>query len=86
LLERLAALAANAGFTRFQATTLSDNWAMMEVFRESGFSIRSKLAGGCIEVVLSLSLLQKPSTPSSAVSGTQRLSPSVRFSSRAPSR
>jgi len=66
LLERLAALAANAGFTRFQATTLSDNWAMMEVFRDSGFSIRSKLAGGCIEVVLSLSLLQKPSTPSSA--------------------
>jgi acetyl coenzyme A synthetase (ADP forming)-like protein len=54
LLERLAALAAGAGFTRFQATTLSDNHAMLEVFRDSGFAIRSKLAGGAIDVSLTL--------------------------------
>ena len=43
-----------AGFTRFQATTLPDNAAMLEVFRDSGFEIRSKSAGGCIDVQLSL--------------------------------
>jgi acetyl coenzyme A synthetase (ADP forming)-like protein len=54
LLERLAVLAAKAGFERFQATTLLENAAMLQVFRDSGFMIRSKSAGGCIEVELSL--------------------------------
>lgn len=54
LLERLAVLAAAAGFERFQATTLADNRAMLEVFSDSGFQIRSTLEGGCIEVQLSL--------------------------------
>src|SRR5262249_30024592 len=39
---------------RFQAATLADNAAMLEVFRDSGFQIRSKSAGGCVEVELSL--------------------------------
>ena len=34
------------GFRRFQATTLADNAAMLEVFRDSGFEIRSKVRGG----------------------------------------
>jgi acetate---CoA ligase (ADP-forming) len=55
LLERLAVLAAAAGFTRFQATTLEDNAAMLEVFHDSGFEIRSKSSGGCVDVQLSLS-------------------------------
>ncbi len=54
LLERLAVLAAVAGFRRFQATTLADNTAMLEVFRDSGFEIRSKSTSGCIDVQLSL--------------------------------
>jgi acetyl coenzyme A synthetase (ADP forming)-like protein len=59
LLERLAAIAAAHGFRRFEATTLSDNNAMLEVFRDSGFEVRSKTAAGVVDVVLTL-------TPSAA--------------------
>ncbi|MGE5242716.1 MAG: GNAT family N-acetyltransferase [Betaproteobacteria bacterium] len=54
LLERLAVLAAANGFRRFQATTLTDNAAMLEVFRDSGFEIRSRSGGSCVDVQLSL--------------------------------
>jgi len=54
LLERLAVYAERNGFERFYATTLSDNAAMLEVFRDSGFQIRSKLAGGTTGVQLAL--------------------------------
>ena len=54
LLERLAATAADHGFRRFDATTLADNNAMIEVFRDSGFEVRSKSAPGVIEVTLTL--------------------------------
>ena len=54
LLERLAAIAAGHGFRRFEATTLADNHAMLDVFRDSGFELRSKSAAGCLEVVLTL--------------------------------
>ena len=54
LLERLAARAAAHGFERFHATTLTDNTAMREVFRDSGFEIRSRSASGAVEVQLSL--------------------------------
>lgn len=54
LLERLAVVASASGFQRFQATTLADNTAMLEVFRDSGFEIRSKSGGGCVDVQLSL--------------------------------
>ena len=55
LLERLAVAAASHGFRRFEATTLSENAAMLEVFHESGFEIRSRLDGGGT-VALQLSL------------------------------
>jgi acetyl coenzyme A synthetase (ADP forming)-like protein len=55
LLERLATLAAANGFRRFEAMVLPDNHAMLEVFQESGFEIRSKSERGCITVLLSLS-------------------------------
>jgi acetyl coenzyme A synthetase (ADP forming)-like protein len=56
LLERLAAAAASRGFRRFEATTLAHNARMLEVFRDSGFEIRSQSSeGGCIDVQLSLS-------------------------------
>ncbi len=54
LLSRLAAAAAARGFRRFEATTLAENARMLEVFRDSGFEIRSKSEGGCVDVTLSL--------------------------------
>ena len=54
LLERLAAMAAANGFRAFEATVLPDNAAMLEVFHESGFEIRSKSERGSITVRLSL--------------------------------
>ena len=54
LLERLAVAASGRGFRRFQATTLEHNTGMLEVFRDSGFEIRSKSAEGCIDVQLLL--------------------------------
>jgi len=54
LLERLAAIASANGFTRFEAVTLSDNAAMLDVFRESGFEIRSVSERGCVNVQLAL--------------------------------
>jgi acetyl coenzyme A synthetase (ADP forming)-like protein len=56
LLEELAAQALAQGFRQFHATTLSTNAAMLDVFRESGFEIRSKLDHGCTDVQLSLTL------------------------------
>lgn len=54
LLERLAALASKSGFESFHASTLSENGPMLDVFRDSGFMIRSKSTGGETEVELSL--------------------------------
>jgi acetyl coenzyme A synthetase (ADP forming)-like protein len=54
LLERLATMATANGFRRFEATVLPDNAAMLEMFHESGFEIRSKSDRGCITVLLSL--------------------------------
>lgn len=54
LLERLAAIATTHGFRCFQAVTLTDNSAMLDVFRDSGFEIRSKSSEGCVEVRLAL--------------------------------
>ncbi|HYM26227.1 MAG TPA: GNAT family N-acetyltransferase, partial [Vicinamibacterales bacterium] len=55
LLERLAEIGAANGLRRFEATTLPENAAMLEVFHESGFEIRSKSDCGTIVVQLSLS-------------------------------
>jgi acetyl coenzyme A synthetase (ADP forming)-like protein len=54
LLGRLAVAAAHAGFRRFEATTFVSNTRMLDVFRDSGFEIRSKSQGGCVDVQLSL--------------------------------
>jgi len=55
LLERLATVAAASGLQRFEATTLPENAAMLEVFHESGFEIRSRTESGTIGVRFSLS-------------------------------
>jgi acyl-CoA synthetase (NDP forming) len=39
ILERLAGIAAGKGFTGFEAEVLSDNQAMIGVFRDSGFEV-----------------------------------------------
>ncbi len=54
LLERLAGFAVAHGLKRFEAMTMSDNAAMLDVFHESGFEIHSKADHGCINVQLSL--------------------------------
>jgi hypothetical protein len=54
LLERLAAIAADHRFRRFDASTFVDNYAMIEVFRDSGFEVRSKSAHGVAEVTVTL--------------------------------
>jgi acyl-CoA synthetase (NDP forming)/RimJ/RimL family protein N-acetyltransferase len=54
LLEQLAAAAAAHGFERFQATTFTDNTAMLQVFRESGFQAGSMLVDGEVDVSLTL--------------------------------
>jgi acetyl coenzyme A synthetase (ADP forming)-like protein len=54
LLERLAAHAVQNGFRRFHATTLADNRPMLDVFRDSGFEIRSKSDHGSIDLQWSL--------------------------------
>jgi predicted CoA-binding protein len=54
LLERLAVIAARHGFERFQASTLTENRPMLEVFRDSGFEIRSKTEAGCVDLQLTL--------------------------------
>lgn len=54
LLERLAGIAASHGFRWFQAVTSVDNDAMLEVFRDSGFEVRSRSAQGVVDVRLDL--------------------------------
>jgi acetyl coenzyme A synthetase (ADP forming)-like protein len=54
LLERLAVQAAAEGFRRFHASMLADNAAMRDVFRDSGFEIRSRPADDVVDVQLTL--------------------------------
>jgi acetyl coenzyme A synthetase (ADP forming)-like protein len=54
LLERLALLAVRHGFTHFWAVTQTDNHAMREVFRESGFAFAERPERSEVEVDLSL--------------------------------
>ncbi|HUR32795.1 MAG TPA: GNAT family N-acetyltransferase [Vicinamibacterales bacterium] len=56
LLERLAVHAAREGFQRFQASTFADNHAMLEVFRDSGFEIRSRTSAGVVDLQLTLTM------------------------------
>ncbi len=46
LLERLAGIAAGAGFTGFEAEVLYENQAMINVFRDSGFEVHQAALGG----------------------------------------
>jgi len=50
LLERLVALAAEAGIEQFLATVLPENRNMLDVFRDAGFNAVRELGGGEVEV------------------------------------
>ena len=50
MLEHLAAIARSNGIERFDAETLPDNRAMMDVFRHAGFKVTSQFDNGVIEV------------------------------------
>lgn len=54
LLERLAVLAVRHGVNRFWAVTHTDNRAMLDVFRDSGYEIHEQLDGGYIDIDLSV--------------------------------
>jgi acetate---CoA ligase (ADP-forming) len=54
LLERLALLAARAGFTAFWAITELENRGMIDVFRHSGFPLRETLESGYLELDFSV--------------------------------
>ncbi len=50
ILERLAGIAAGAGFTGFEAEVLYENQAMINVFRDSGFEVHQVVDAGSIHV------------------------------------
>jgi acetyl coenzyme A synthetase (ADP forming)-like protein len=54
LLDRLALLAAGAGFNRFWAITRLENQSMLDVFRHSGFPVEDRLEGGYMELDFSV--------------------------------
>lgn len=54
LLDRLAAVAIEQGFSRFWAAVLPHNMPMMEVFRHSGFQMSTKVENGLLQVTLDL--------------------------------
>jgi acetate---CoA ligase (ADP-forming) len=58
LLERLALLAVRNGFTRFWAMTRADDIPTLNVFHESGFDVQSNVAGGYIDIDLTLAPTQ----------------------------
>lgn len=64
LLERLAAIGRAQGFETFSASVLPENFDMLDVFRHSGFDVRSVSDQGTVEVLLSLA----PSASSTAAS------------------
>ena len=64
LLERLALYGRGQNFEYFSASVLPENYAMLDVFRDSGFDEHSTTEAGTVEVRLSL----QPSTASIAAS------------------
>jgi acyl-CoA synthetase (NDP forming)/GNAT superfamily N-acetyltransferase len=54
LLERLVQYGNDRDFDYFSASVLPENFAMLDVFRDSGFEIGSSTEAGCVEVRLSL--------------------------------
>jgi RimJ/RimL family protein N-acetyltransferase len=54
LLAHLAAIARDRGITRFEADVLSQNAAMLAVFKRCGFAMRQTREGGVIHLTLAL--------------------------------
>jgi acetyl coenzyme A synthetase (ADP forming)-like protein len=54
LLEKLAEIARDQGYTAFDAYVLGENRRMMDVFLDSGYEVSRRLEGGVFHVALSL--------------------------------
>ncbi|MEO8071264.1 MAG: GNAT family N-acetyltransferase [Acidobacteriota bacterium] len=54
LLERLGVTAVRHGFRRFRAMTLEDNFAMRDVFQQSGFDVTEAADAGTVDVDLTI--------------------------------
>jgi acyl-CoA synthetase (NDP forming)/RimJ/RimL family protein N-acetyltransferase len=59
LLEHLVVIGRANGIGRFQAQTLSDNQAMLRVFKGAGFEVKRKFDGGVVEVEFSIAATEK---------------------------
>lgn len=59
LLEHLIVIARANGIGRFEAQTLSDNQAMLRVFRGAGFEVKRRFDGGVVEIGFSISPTEK---------------------------
>ena len=59
LLERLASIAREQGVKTFDAYVLGDNRRMLDVFRDSGFAVTTKVESGVCHVVVSLSVTDR---------------------------
>jgi GNAT superfamily N-acetyltransferase len=57
LFERLAQRARVFGIERFTAETLAENGAMLAVFRDSGYPLRSTVGAGVVDVTLDIGAL-----------------------------
>jgi acetyl coenzyme A synthetase (ADP forming)-like protein len=77
LLEQLGVEARRRGIAAFHAWVLGTNHKMLQVFADSGFSVRSKSDQGVLEVVLSLA-----ETPSFTSKAHERASVAARASLR----
>ena len=73
LLARLAALARSQNLTRFEADVLSENSAMLAVFKRCGFPMRQRRDGGVIHLTLALA-----ADDGGTASGPRRVEPHVR--------
>ena len=59
MLEHLIVIARANGIGRFEAQTLSDNQAMLRVFRGAGFEVKRRFDGGVVEIGFSITATEK---------------------------
>jgi acetate---CoA ligase (ADP-forming) len=59
LLEHLARIARDQGISTFDAYVLPQNHRMLEVFRNSGFGVTTRLEGGVFRVLIALTITRR---------------------------
>jgi acetate---CoA ligase (ADP-forming) len=66
LLERLASIARDQRISTFDAYVMGDNHRMLDMFRDSGFAVTTRLEDGVSHVIVSLSLTERFADKSAA--------------------